>query len=107
MTVVVGVQLAGSATFPRTPLHLRFRIAWKRLVSRWRMIPSYCRGCGCDVRDFVAPYWAWSAAARGDEILCYNCFADRCGQLGLDPVWRLRYRRGHTGSTEPKEETNP
>lgn len=59
-------------------------------------LPSFCKECGRDVHDFIAPDDIWN---RVDEhiklghVLCYDCFCEMCGFLGLPEVWNL---------TEPK-----
>lgn len=66
------------------------RIAWKRWLSTWRLIPAYCRGCGRDVHDFHVAGEIWARVAGGEGgVLCYDCFAERCVAAGVDPVWRL------------------
>lgn len=65
-------------------------VAWKRALSRVRLVPSFCKMCGRDVHDFDAPPDAW-AAAVGDlgTVRCYDCFAEACSRVGIDPHWTL------------------
>jgi len=68
----------------------RARVAWKRLLSRAKLVPSFCKVCGRDVRDFVAPDDVWERVV-GDRgtVRCYDCFADACARAGLERTWRL------------------
>jgi len=71
-------------------LFYRLRVAYKRWLSRRRLISAYCRDCGRETRDFHIAAEAWVAAWGSDGgVLCYDHFADRCQRAGLPCVWRL------------------
>ena len=77
------------------------RLAWKLFLRRFRCIPSFCKKCGRDVHDFIAPDWAWETVRpfikRGnrrlqpgeDDVLCYDCFCTLCEQVDIWVTWRL------------------
>jgi len=53
---------------------------------------SFCKRCGRDVRDFIAPDEIWDVIdphIRFGHTLCYSCFCDLCSGLDLPPVWGL------------------
>ena len=61
------------------------------------LINSFCRECGHDVRDFVAPDDVWHKVAKHikrGNTLCYNCFCDKCNEIGLPNVWILEKEGG-------------
>lgn len=70
----------------------RLRVAWKLQLRRHRCIDSFCKVCGRDVCDFIAPDEVWEKVEphipRG-HVLCYDCFCEICGRLGLPRVWIL------------------
>ena len=44
------------------------------------------------MRDFVAPDHVWriiSPCIKRGDTLCYNCFCDKCAEMGLPSVWIL------------------
>lgn len=68
------------------------RVLYKRLRSRFALVPAFCKSCGRDVHDYVAPPETWDAVEPtipGGAVLCYDCFCERCGALGLPEVWAL------------------
>jgi hypothetical protein len=73
-------------------------VAAKLAASRERSIPSFCKACGRDVHDFLAPDAEWAAVApmiphagEGAPVLCYDCFCERLEAVGLfqEGVWVL------------------
>ena len=55
-------------------------------------VPSFCKSCGCPVRDFYVSDDVWEKIQihiKGGNTLCYNCFCDICEKVGLFPVWKL------------------
>ena len=53
---------------------------------------SFCKHCGCSVRDFVVSDDVWDKVQKHikrGNTLCYNCFSDICERVGLFPVWKL------------------
>jgi hypothetical protein len=56
------------------------------------LVDSFCKQCGRDVRDFIAPDEIWeliSSKIKNGNVLCYECFCDKCEEIGLLPVWKL------------------
>lgn len=67
-------------------------VTWKLFLSRFMCIDSFCKKCGCDVRDFHVDSDTWALVEphiKRGHVLCYNCFSDVCGNIGLSRVWRL------------------
>jgi len=65
---------------------------YKRFLSRWRCLPSYCKICGRTIHDFSAPDATWEKVEphiKHGHTLCYDCFCDICGKIGEPTVWRL------------------
>lgn len=72
----------------------KVRVAFKRLLSRVRLIPSFCKDCGRTVHDFHAPDVIWRQIAPGNDgagVLCYDCFCERCAKHGLPSVYTLHH----------------
>lgn len=70
-------------------VHLKL---FRRRFSHWFPIDSFCKHCGRDVRDFDAPDDVWEQIEphiRHGYTLCYDCFCNYCGKLGLPTVWKL------------------
>jgi len=64
------------------------RYTWKRLHSRFRAIPGYCKRCG---RDMV-PVWAtedffYRAVVPTGEETCLTCFDEMARAGGVVLVW--------------------
>lgn len=74
-----------------TDLARALRVAYKRWKSGRRLVPAFCKRCGRDVHDFVAPDDVWKKVAdyTGMNVLCYDCFCDVCEEIGEQSVWRL------------------
>jgi hypothetical protein len=56
------------------------------------LVNSFCKQCGRDVRDFIAPDEVWeliSSKIKNGNVLCYECFCDKCEEVGLLSVWKL------------------
>lgn len=69
------------------------RVFWKLLLKRFMLIPSFCKRCGRDVRDFIAPDDVWNKVeprVKAGSVLCYDCFCGVCEEAGLPTVWRLQ-----------------
>lgn len=67
------------------------RVCVKTLISKVRLVPSFCKDCGADVHDFIAPSQLWKVVSRTPKVnvLCYGCFCDRCRRLGLESVFKI------------------
>jgi len=68
------------------------RLRWKLLLRRYRCIPAFCKICGRDVHDFIAPDWAWHMIRpfiKYGDVLCYDCFCDLCEKARICSVWHL------------------
>ena len=52
------------------------RVGAKRLLSRWTLVPSYCKSCGCSVVDFHVRDEVWAALPPRwhGRVLCISCF---------------------------------
>lgn len=70
---------------------MKIVVWWKKLRSSWSLVPAFCKHCGRDVHDFVAPEkeWKWVAQLGWGSVLCYDCFCEGCAQVGMLPVWKL------------------
>lgn len=77
----------------------KLRVHWKRWSSRLRPRRSFCKKCGRDQRDFIAPERAWGTVEphiRYGNVLCYDCFFEAYWKVTGAPVfWSL------TDSTVP------
>lgn len=67
------------------------RLYYKFILKRLFLIPSFCKTCGVDVRDFQVDDSVWEVVkeASGKNVLCYNCFCDECEKLLMPAVWHL------------------
>jgi hypothetical protein len=68
------------------------RLYLKLLLREFFAIPSFCKSCGVNVRDFSAKDEVWQQIEphiKYGHVLCYNCFCDICAKLKLSSVWRL------------------
>jgi hypothetical protein len=71
---------------------MALRVALKMVLRKFRLIPSFCRHCGRNVHDFVAPSEVWEKVdphIKHGHTLCYDCFCEVCTKLGMPNVWRL------------------
>lgn len=60
---------------------MNLRIAFKTLIKKFWLIPSYCKDCGVDIKDFVASDELWQEVmGSSNQTVCYNCFCKRSGQ---------------------------
>jgi len=70
------------------------RIYFKYFKSRVLHLDtdSFCKHCGRDVHDFMAPDEVWEKVESHTkaDVLCYDCFCDVCHEIGLPPNWFLR-----------------
>ena len=71
----------------------KLRLIYKKSLSKFKAVPSFCKVCGRDIRDFIADDKVWEQVSREikGNTLCYNCFCDICSKLGLPSVWKLNY----------------
>jgi hypothetical protein len=68
------------------------RVLLKLLLRRLVCIDSFCKDCGRDVHDFIAPDDIWSITDQtipDGHVLCYDCFCERCRAASLPCVYRL------------------
>ena len=68
------------------------RLHWKLLTRRFWLRNSFCKECGVDIRDFHAPDNIWDQVFHlggMNKTLCYNCFCDKCLDIGLPGTWYL------------------
>lgn len=77
---------------PETAIE-KARVHYKRLTSNYWLRASFCKKCGRDNRDFIAPEWAWKTVQshiKYGNVLCYDCFFDAYWNVTADLViWRL------------------
>jgi hypothetical protein len=71
---------------------MKLRVFWKLILRRFKLIAGFCKECGVDVQDFVAPEAVWKQVEphlnRG-SVLCYNCFSLKCKELSLPSVYKM------------------
>ena len=68
------------------------RVSYKLIKRRFFLINSFCRVCGSDVRDFRVHDDIWGKVKpliKNGNTLCYDCFCDKCEQLGINSIWRI------------------
>lgn len=75
------------------------RVSLKLFRARVLNLPtaSFCKQCGRDVHDFVAPDEAWERVdqhIRRGHTLCYDCFCAVCSRIGLPAVWAVAELQG-------------
>ena len=74
---------------------LRFlRVAVKSLWKKFSLIPSFCKICGVDIRDFCVEDSVWEQVAntfpsKKVDTVCYNCFCDASRSAGYTGIWWL------------------
>jgi hypothetical protein len=69
------------------------RIKWKRFLANRRLVPSFCKMCGRDVHDYIAPDDVWRKVEpeiKSGDVLCYDCFCEVCKNIGQPTVWMLK-----------------
>lgn len=77
---------------------MNVKVFVKLILRRIVCIPSFCRVCGIDVRDYIAPEGVWEII-RNDipngNTLCYNCFCDLCQKHNINygEAWKLLKNR--------------
>ncbi len=83
---------------------MRLLLAWKLIKKRFFAIPSFCKCCGRDVHDFIAPNDTWKQIEphiKYGHVLCYDCFCEICSRAGIYPIWQLMVvmpdETNHTG----------
>ena len=62
------------------------------LQSHTSIMDSYCKECGRSVHDFIAPDEVWDKIKpliKHGNVLCYDCFCNKCNIIGVTPVWYL------------------
>lgn len=65
---------------------------YKLIKSKFQVTNSFCKECGRDVHDFLAPDEIWSKVEpeiKYGKVLCYDCFCQKCQELGLPSVYFL------------------
>lgn len=68
------------------------RVFLKLFLRRVRPTASFCKRCGGNVCDFIAPDDVWQEVEphiRWGYTLCYDCFSDICRRIGRPTIWRL------------------
>lgn len=57
---------------------MNLRVLFKLILRRFKLIPSFCKICGCDVQDFIVDDKLWSLIENDiphGNVLCFNCFS--------------------------------
>ena len=70
----------------------RLRVYIKNILKQVMCVDSFCKQCGRDVHDFIAPDCVWNQVSPrkdGDGVLCYDCFCEKAMNKGLPCVWEL------------------
>lgn len=65
---------------------------WKMFLVNFKSMRSFCKICGCDIRDFIVDDALWAKVEQHipkGHSLCYNCFCDICLNLGETCVYEL------------------
>lgn len=44
-----------------------------------------CEDCGRNVHDFHVSDNLWNKVSKENQVLCYDCFCDRCDRKGIRP----------------------
>ena len=68
------------------------RLHMKLALARFFLLDSFCKYCGRTVHDFIVPDDIWAKVRpliQYGDVLCYDCFCEKCGMLGLPTVWQL------------------
>lgn len=68
------------------------RLWYKLLTKRLWLRDNFCKRCGVDIRDFIAPDDMWARVEpyiKHGDTLCYQCFRDICEETGLWVTWHL------------------
>ena len=72
---------------------MNFLAIVKKILSKYLLLNSYCKICGREIRDFIAPSDIWNKVEphipNNGHVLCYNCFCDICLKIGISPIWKL------------------
>lgn len=64
----------------------------KLILRKFKIIPSFCKICGRDVNDFIAPDDLWDEIKddiRYGNVLCYDCFCELVKSKGCLGVFKL------------------
>lgn len=73
-------------------LFYRLRVWAKLLLRRFVLLNAFCKECGREVQDFIAPNDVWARVepliGRG-KVLCCDCFCKKCWEAGICTTWRL------------------
>ena len=71
-------------------LRVLIKLIWRKYSTD---VPSFCKCCGIRIRDFSVPDLVWNKIEHliphDGNTLCYNCFSDYCGKVGLPRNWDL------------------
>jgi hypothetical protein len=69
------------------------RVKYKLIKQKFFLIPSFCKECGRDVHDFITDDDIWSKIKpliKNGNVLCYDCFCEKCELIGILPIWHLK-----------------
>lgn len=71
---------------------MKIKVLYKLFLSKFKLVPSFCKLCGRDVHDFVAPDELWKGVEpniTSGNVLCYDCFCELIRSKGHLGVFRL------------------
>lgn len=59
------------------------RLFFKKILSKFFLINSYCKNCGVDIVDFYLPDETWNniMGIESDKTFCFNCFARKSNKI--------------------------
>jgi hypothetical protein len=71
----------------------QLKVLYKLMKKKFMIVPSFCKDCGIDVKDFIVPDEIWKQiepTIKLGNVLCYQCFCKHCENIGLPIVWELK-----------------
>lgn len=64
----------------------------KLFLRNFFLLNSFCKECGRKVHDFYVSDDIWELVKphiKYGKVLCYDCFCDKCKEVGLPTCWFL------------------
>ncbi len=65
----------------------------KLVLCKFLDLESFCKECGRKVHDFSVDDKIWNKIEphiKYGNVLCYDCFCEKCKKLMLPQVWKLK-----------------
>ena len=72
---------------------MKFKLFFKLFLRKFIPISSFCKECGREVHDFSVSDEIWKKVdplIKYGHVLCYDCFCEKCKEVGLPSVWELK-----------------